>query len=168
MNNQGIFLWIMGLAGSGKSTIANLTQQSLKAKGINIIWLDGDILRNILNIQGHSLMQRRVGGLIYLKLCSVLTKQGYNVILSSIGMQRIFEDVGKDIMSNYHQILIKTNLDLIVESNSREFYSNNESDVMGLDISPESLNYDLVINNDLKNNLEDKVRLCVKFFEKLI
>jgi len=166
MEDQGIFLWIMGLAGSGKSTIANLTQQSLKAKGINTIWLDGDELRNILNIQGHSLAQRRVIGLIYLKLCSILIKQGYNVILSSIGMQKIFEDVGKDIMSNYHQILIKTNLDLIVDSNSREFYSNNELNIMGLDISPESLDYDLVINNDLKNNLEDKVKLCVKFFEK--
>jgi len=42
-------LWFTGLSGSGKSTIANLVEKRLHAKGLHTILLDGDNVRHGLN-----------------------------------------------------------------------------------------------------------------------
>ncbi|MBW7835110.1 MAG: sulfate adenylyltransferase subunit CysN [Sphingomonadales bacterium] len=42
-------LWFTGLSGSGKSTIANIIEQKLNARGIHTYMLDGDNLRHGLN-----------------------------------------------------------------------------------------------------------------------
>jgi bifunctional enzyme CysN/CysC len=42
-------LWLTGLSGAGKSTIANLVEQSLHRAGHHTILLDGDNVRDELN-----------------------------------------------------------------------------------------------------------------------
>jgi len=42
-------LWFTGLSGSGKSTIANLVEAALHARGIHTVMLDGDNVRHGLN-----------------------------------------------------------------------------------------------------------------------
>jgi bifunctional enzyme CysN/CysC len=42
-------LWFTGLSGSGKSTIANLVESQLQARGIHTVLLDGDNIRHGLN-----------------------------------------------------------------------------------------------------------------------
>ncbi|MGZ3274099.1 MAG: adenylyl-sulfate kinase, partial [Caulobacteraceae bacterium] len=42
-------LWFTGLSGSGKSTIANLVEQELHARGVRTFLLDGDNVRHGLN-----------------------------------------------------------------------------------------------------------------------
>lgn len=47
--HKSYILWFTGLSGSGKSTIANMVEARLHAKGISTYILDGDNLRNGLN-----------------------------------------------------------------------------------------------------------------------
>lgn len=42
-------IWVIGLSGSGKSTIANVLEQKLFAKGVHTFLLDGDNVRTGLN-----------------------------------------------------------------------------------------------------------------------
>ena len=42
---KGIVIWLTGLSGSGKSTIAKLLEQKLKADNYFSVVLDGDELR---------------------------------------------------------------------------------------------------------------------------
>ena len=42
-------LWFTGLSGAGKSTIANLVEEQLHARGVHTIMLDGDNVRHGLN-----------------------------------------------------------------------------------------------------------------------
>ena len=50
LNKHNSFLiWVTGLSGSGKSTIANELQNTLHKKGINTYILDGDNIRNGIN-----------------------------------------------------------------------------------------------------------------------
>ena len=49
MHQQAAVLWFTGLPGSGKSTIANLVEATLCARGAHTILLDGDNVRHGLN-----------------------------------------------------------------------------------------------------------------------
>jgi bifunctional enzyme CysN/CysC len=48
-SHRGKVLWLTGLSGSGKSTIANVLEQKLHQQGIRTYLLDGDNLRHGLN-----------------------------------------------------------------------------------------------------------------------
>lgn len=48
-NHKGVVLWMFGLSGSGKSTIAKALENELFAKGIHTKLLDGDNLRSGIN-----------------------------------------------------------------------------------------------------------------------
>jgi bifunctional enzyme CysN/CysC len=49
MHQMPCVLWFTGLSGSGKSTIANLVEKLLHARGIHTMMLDGDNVRHGLN-----------------------------------------------------------------------------------------------------------------------
>lgn len=47
--HRGGVIWLTGLSGAGKSTIANALEQALHGKGVHTYILDGDKVRNGLN-----------------------------------------------------------------------------------------------------------------------
>jgi bifunctional enzyme CysN/CysC len=49
MGQQPCVIWLTGLSGAGKSTIANLVEQQLLARGLHTYLLDGDNVRHGLN-----------------------------------------------------------------------------------------------------------------------
>ncbi len=49
LNQKPAILWMTGLSGSGKSTIANAVERKLAQKGFNTFLLDGDNIRHGLN-----------------------------------------------------------------------------------------------------------------------
>jgi bifunctional enzyme CysN/CysC len=49
MHHPPAVLWFTGLPGSGKSTIANLVEAALHARGVHTVLLDGDNIRHGLN-----------------------------------------------------------------------------------------------------------------------
>lgn len=56
MINSPYIIWLTGLAGSGKTTIGQALYEKLKLKYKNLIYLDGDELREIL---GHYAYDRQ-------------------------------------------------------------------------------------------------------------
>ena len=157
---SGNFLWIMGMAGVGKTTLAEKICNNLRQQNEIVIWLDGDTLREALKISGHSLSERREAGLKYLGIASILTGQGFNVILSSVGMQQIFQEIGQELIPNYFQILVKVDSSDPKSLNSRNFYYNGEVNVMGKELKIESLEYDLVYENKFTSDDELIIRQC--------
>ena len=49
LGQKGIVLWLYGMSGSGKSTIATEVEKQLSSQGRFVVVLDGDNLRSGLN-----------------------------------------------------------------------------------------------------------------------
>src|SRR5882757_7083281 len=47
--HRGCVVWFTGLSGCGKSTVANLVERMLYARGVHSFLLDGDNVRQSLN-----------------------------------------------------------------------------------------------------------------------
>jgi adenylylsulfate kinase len=58
--HQGCVLWFTGLSGCGKSTVANLVDHKLHARGAHSFVLDGDNVRHGLNA-GPAMLKERHG-----------------------------------------------------------------------------------------------------------
>lgn len=56
--HRGCVVWFTGLSGSGKSTVANLVEQSLYQAGVRTYLLDGDNVRHGLNATPPMLAER--------------------------------------------------------------------------------------------------------------
>ena len=60
MKNEGTLYWITGLSGAGKTTIGNRLYYELKRTRENVVLLDGDILKQIVDENvGYSDIERR-------------------------------------------------------------------------------------------------------------
>ena len=51
----GQVIWITGLSGAGKTTLANELTARLRQSGLQPILLDGDILRTLLKVPDNTL-----------------------------------------------------------------------------------------------------------------
>jgi len=83
--HKGCVLWLTGLSGSGKSTIANTLEEILFKKGCNTIILDGDNIRHGLSGDlGFSAMDRQENIRRIGEVAKFLTENGMIVITSFI------------------------------------------------------------------------------------
>ena len=56
---KGSVFWITGLSGAGKTTIGRVLYQHLRRKNASVVFLDGDLLREVFgNDLGYSVEDR--------------------------------------------------------------------------------------------------------------
>ena len=77
-------IWLTGLSGSGKTTIANCLVNQLKKKSVRPVLLDGDEIRQIFKLDGFDEDSRKKHNLNIGYISSLLEKQGNIVIVSLI------------------------------------------------------------------------------------
>src|SRR5688500_3864017 len=77
-------IFLTGLSGSGKTTIAKALQQTLKRKGILTVVLDGDEIRNAIHFTAFDEESRRKHNLSVGNMASLFEAQGNIVIVALI------------------------------------------------------------------------------------
>jgi adenylylsulfate kinase-like enzyme len=145
--------WITGLAGAGKTTIAGLLYSDLKRTAENVVLLDGDSLRKILNDEiNYDSASRNNLAMKYSRLCKYLSDQGIHVVIATIAM---FHDVrrwNRENFSSYVEIYVKVPLETLKKRDQKGLYSSAESgrtdNVIGMNEHfEEPENPDLVLEN---------------------
>ena len=103
----GFVIWITGLPNSGKTTVAALLQQQLRARGITAVNLDGDNLRRLFsNRWGYSREERVELASAYSRLAAHLSMQGLTVIVSVVAMFDSVYRQNRDTIENYFEVFL--------------------------------------------------------------
>ena len=141
---DGQVIWITGLSGAGKTTVAAALGQCLRERGLIPILLDGDILRNLFKSTNeigktYSRVARIKLALKYAHLCKALSSQGFTVIIATISMYNEVYAWNRTNLPNYFEIYLKVPLKELRRRDPKKIYQRYDasdlSDVAGLDIA---------------------------------
>tara|TARA_B110000977_G_scaffold197561_1_gene280395 strand:- start:32548 stop:33093 length:546 start_codon:yes stop_codon:yes gene_type:complete len=164
-NNKGILFWITGLSGSGKTSLAKKILPFIKKKYGASIHLDGDVLRNILDLSGYSPKERSSNAVKFTKIAKFLTDQGINVVFSIIGLMDKPRLWNRKNIKKYIEIFIKSDVRKIISINKKKVYKKKKN-IVGVNIKPQfPKNPHIIINNTFDRNLdvlESELRLKIK------
>lgn len=123
MEHEGFTLWFTGLSGSGKTTLARLVEKELRARGMKVEVLDGDIIRqNLSKGLGFSKEDRdtnirRIGF-----VCQLLTRNGVVAIASAISPYREVRDENRQRIGRYVEVYVEAPLEVLIERDVKGLY----------------------------------------------
>ncbi|MBZ7941013.1 MULTISPECIES: adenylyl-sulfate kinase [Campylobacter] len=169
LKNGGV-IWLTGLAGSGKSYIAEELCRKLKEKLNNIIYLDGDELRDLLGHYGYEKEGRIEVSLKRSNFAHFLSSQEMIVIVSTISMWNEIYSYNRKRLKNYFEIYIKCDFEELKRRDKKGLYSGaiqgDIKNVVGVDIDFDEPCSDLIIDNSKLDNLEEKVSTILNSLQK--
>jgi adenylylsulfate kinase len=124
MANQGLILWLTGLSGSGKTTIAKGIEQELKARSCLVEVLDGDVVRTNLS-KGLSFSRedrdtniRRIGFVAHL-----LSRNGVIAIVAAISPYRAARDEVRKMANNLIEVYVNAPLEVCEQRDLKGLYA---------------------------------------------
>jgi len=160
-------VWITGLSGAGKTTLAQAIVKHLRDNGQHVIFLDGDELRDILNrplnnVQSHDRESRLALAMQYAQLCRMLAMQGVIVVIATISLFKEIHSWNRKNLPGYFEVYIKVPLVELRRRDPKSIYQRFNcgeiKNVAGLDLKiDEPLNAHLIIDYAQKNSLQKSV-----------
>lgn len=123
--HKGHVLWLTGLSGSGKSTIASFVEFELHKRGISTYILDGDNLRTGLNSDLDFSEASREENIRRIAHVSVLMKDAGIVVLSAFvsPYQKDRNFVRACASKDFSEIYISTPLEICEQRDSKGLYA---------------------------------------------
>ncbi len=123
MEHQGFTLWFTGLSGAGKTTVSKIIAEELKARGMKVEVLDGDVVReNLSKGLGFSKEDRdtnirRIGW-----VCEVLSRNGVVAIGAAISPYRAIRDEVRGKVGRFVEVYAECPLDVLAERDVKGLY----------------------------------------------
>ena len=173
--NTGFTLWFTGLSGSGKTTISELVEKSLKERGLPVEILDGDIVRQNLSWDlGFSKEDRDTNIKRVTFVAKLLSRNGVPTQVAFISPYRELRDWARKETTNFVEVFVKCPVEVCAERDVKGLYekamAGEIENFTGVnDPYEEPLNPELVIESDKETSEESAGRVIKKLEElKLI
>ncbi len=158
-------IWIIGLSGNGKTTLAKEVVSQVNQSKPNVVMLDGDIIREVwVKDLGHSLDDRRINADRISRLCQLLDIQGIHVVCAILSIFPESRLWNRQNIKNYYEVFIDTPIENLLDRDTKGIYKKFQEgkiqNVAGMDIDfPRPNSADLIIKNnksmeDLLNHAE--------------
>ena len=158
-----MIIWLIGLSGSGKTTIGKELYAIHKEEYKNTIFLDGDILREVWGDHlSHDINGRKINAHRISNLCLLLDKQNIHVIACVLSIFPEWQRWNRENFKNYFQIYLKCPISFLKKQDDKGLYKKAEmgnlKNVVGVDIPfPEPISSDLVLNNSARNKSPNEI-----------
>ena len=124
LGQKGIVLWLYGMSGSGKSTIATEVEKQLSSQGRFVVVLDGDNLRSGLNSDlGFTDEARNENVRRTAEVAKLLASQGVVTLISVITPLKQFRDMAREIIGDdFREIYIKADFETCAARDPKGLY----------------------------------------------
>jgi adenylylsulfate kinase-like enzyme len=165
--------WITGLSGAGKSTLCRKLVDHLIRNNKQVIYLDGDELREIMGAtDNYTVVERKKLSLRYAKLCKCLSEQGFNVAIATISLFHDTHDWNRSNLQGYVEIFLDVPISELKKRDSKSIYSRQKNatlnNVAGIDLKVEfPQNADIVIKYHEGQNADSVFNMLLQELEKI-
>lgn len=165
--HKGMVIWLTGLSGSGKSTIASAAEKILNDQGFRTYILDGDNVRHGLSKDLGFTVADRVENIRRIaEVSKLMMEAGIIVITAFISPFRAERDMAKSLfaLEDFFEIFIDTSLKIAEKRDPKGLYKKARKGELpnftGIDSDYESpIKPDLVIGTDNKTPQESAKEL---------
>jgi adenylylsulfate kinase len=123
MNHPGLTIWLTGLSGAGKSTIAEQVATHLRRRELAVEILDGDALRQTLcadlgfSKEDRDTNIRRLGF-----VADMLTRNGVIVVVAAISPYAAARAEVRQQIGRFLEVYVRCPLDVLVERDTKGMY----------------------------------------------
>lgn len=147
-------VWIMGLSGTGKSTLAGHLVKQLRDAGKTVVLLDGDVIRAVFgNDVDHTIEGRSKNAERLSHLAKLLSDQGVHVVAAVLSIFPEWRKWNRDNIADYAEIYMQASIETLLKRDIKNLYARalrgEITNVVGVDITfPEPENPELIIDNN--------------------
>ncbi|WP_394128837.1 adenylyl-sulfate kinase [Shewanella maritima] len=167
-------IWLIGMSGSGKTTIGKELFQKMQATKPNTVLIDGDQIREIFKHDKgdapYTISGRRANAERIQALCYWLEQQGIDVVCCILSLFQDIQDNNRRKFSEYHEVFVDSPIETLIKRDNKGLYqsalSGEQTNVVGIDIpyTPPA-SPDLIINNsyqqqDIGKYVEEIITRC--------
>lgn len=169
-SNKGVVIWMTGLSGSGKSTIANNLEKELFNMGHLCTIIDGDNLRHGLNRDlGFSKEDRKENIRRAGEVAKLFQQNGFITICSFISPYKNDREKVRSLFENpstFYEVFVKCDLETCKKRDPKGLYkkvSNGEiKDFTGVDaVYEEPTNSEIILDTS-KHSIEEEVQEIIE------
>ena len=168
MKKKGFTIFITGLPGSGKTSIARVIKNKLFYIGISALEISGDEIRKIFNLNGYDIASRKSYIKSYGLFCKTLNDKGVNVIISVVGLFNFIRKWNRKNIKNYIEIYIESDIKKNIKFARKKLYKKKQN-LWGKHLKPQfPKNFDIKIRNYYETNINNLVKKIQPKLFKLI
>lgn len=167
---QGFTLWLTGLSGAGKTTVAVALENELRERGVLVERLDGDTVRQGLTRDlGFSKADRDKNIERVTYVAKLLSRNGVGVIASFISPYREARDLARRETTNFIEVFVDAPLQTCADRDVKGLYAKafagELKDFTGVDDPYEApLNPEITLHTD-RETLEESVANILNYLE---
>jgi len=175
--NKGFVVWITGLPGSGKTTIARGVAEKLRQKGLKVELLDGDEVRRWLSPEAGFTREDRTRHLIRVAhVAKLLARNGVIVIASFVSPYRDVRRKAREIVEGegipFIEVYVECSLEECIRRDPKGLYKRalrgEIKHMTGIDDPYESPENPEVKVNTEKYSVNENIRRVMREIEKII
>ncbi len=127
--SHGATIWLTGLSGAGKSTVAEILEGALRERGERVEVLDGDVIRtNLSKGLGFSKEDRDTNVRRVAFVADLLSRNGVVVMAALISPYREARDDARSLMGErFVEVYVKASVEACAERDVKGHYARAQS-----------------------------------------